>query len=303
MITDNQRGILSFLSILFVLISLLEQREQILKEKLEVIEAEKLELLNKLKLLSSFFKSSMDNIKLQGEEMKKFYVSEKEFPSRMNKMYFTTNKNFTRVIDLDTSSIYKAINSNFGQNTDWEKMFLNIYSIFDFYSESLKELREKYQSQINFKVEEQKKISDDLKKLLNIGANLVDEYKINFGEGYLTYPWSNLMNEFTPIYYGYLDECEKKNEVSDLRIISNELLLPLLKDAMEIRQHYGHDIYGSRIIVNLASDVRKRINEVEAHCKNYAEDIEYQYSIYFMENNENLIKLREYKAKFDLITN
>lgn len=66
------------------------------------------------------------------------------------------NKNFTRVIDLDTSSIYKAINSNFGQNTDWEKNALNIYSIFDFYSESLKELREKYQSQINFKVEEQK---------------------------------------------------------------------------------------------------------------------------------------------------
>ena len=111
-------GILSFLSILFVLISLLEQREQILKEKLEVIEAEKLELLNKLKLLSSFFKSSIDNIKLQGEEMKKFYVSEKEFPSKMNKMYFTTNKNFTRVIDLDTSSIYKAINFNFGKNKD-----------------------------------------------------------------------------------------------------------------------------------------------------------------------------------------
>lgn len=296
-------GILSFLSILFVLISLLEHREQLLKEKLEAIENEKLELLHKLKLLSSFFKSAINNIKLQGEEMKKFYVKEKEFPSKMNRMYFTTNKNFTRVIDLDTSSIYKAINTNFGNDSEWEKMFLDIYSIFDFYSEALKELRDKYQSQINFKVEEQKKISDDLKKLLNIGANLVDEYKINYDEEYLNYPWSNLINEFTPVYYGYLKECEDKKEENDLRYISNNLLLPFLENAMYIRGTSGYDVFGSRVLVNLASDIRKRINEVEAHCKNYAEDIEYQYSNYFKDENENLLKLSNYKSKFEAVIN
>lgn len=292
-------GILSFLSILFVLISLLEQQEQIFNEKNEKINDEKNENLNKLKFLSSFFKSAVNNIKLQGGEMKQFFENEKQFPSKMNKMYFIANKNFTRVIDLDTLSIYKAINSNFKNENDWEKMFLNIYSIFDFYSEALKELREKYESQINFKVEEQRKINNDLKKLLNLGANLVDEYKINIGETYLSYPWAILINEFTPEYYKYLDECVEKNEANDLRLISNKFLLPFLKNAMKIRAQDGYDNFGSRILVNLASDIRKRINEVEVHCVYYAEDIEKQYKEYFSEKNENIIKINKYKLKFD----
>jgi large-conductance mechanosensitive channel len=296
-------GVLSFLSILFVLISLLEQRQQVLREKQELVDVEKNELLDKLKLLSSFFKSSIDNIVLQGEEMKKFYIPEKEFPSTMNKMYFTTNKNFTRVIDLDPSHIYKAINMYFGQTSDWEKMFLNIYSIFDFYSEALKDLKVKYESQINFKVKEQRKISENLKKLLNNGAYLVDEYKINKGTEYLSYPWSNLMNEFTPLYYGYLDECKKRKEPTSLRFVSDNLLSPFLQTAMKIRNDFGYDVYGSRTIVHLTSDIRKRINEVEAHCKNYAEDIEYHYLNSFAEKNENLLKLDEYKQKMDLIIN
>ncbi|MFH6961322.1 hypothetical protein ACHRVK_01895 [Flavobacterium plurextorum] len=295
-------GLLAFLSILFVLLSLLEQRQQVIKEKQQMIDQEKEDLLDKLRLLSSFFKSSIDNIILQGEEMKKFFVPEKEFPSEMNKMYFTTNKNFTRVIDLDTLSIYKAINMYFGQTSDWEKMFLNIYSIFDFYSEALIELKRKYESQIKFKVKEQRKISNDLKLLLNKGANLVDEYKINF-EDYLNYPWSDLMNGFTPAYYSYLNECEEKKEPTSLRFISDNLLLPFLKNSMDIRRDFGYDEYGSRGIVGLASDIRKRINEVEAHCKNYAEDIEYQYLNNFVEKNENLIKLEEYKQKIDQVIN
>ena len=295
-------GILTFLSILFVLISLLEQRQQILNEKLEIIKNEESELLDKLKLLSSFFKSAINNIKIQGEEFKQFYIKEKENPSKMNKMYFTTNKNFTRIIDIDPTSIYKAIKSNFKNDDEWEKMFLNIYSIFDFYSESLKDLREKYQSQINFKVEEQKKISDDLKKLLNLGANLIDDYKINIGIEYLHYPWCNLLNEFTPKYYAYLKQYEDNNEATDLRIVSDQLLLPLIEKAMIIRQTFGYDVYGSRVIVNLSSDIRKRINEVEAHCIYYAEDIENQYLNYFIDENENIIKIINIKAKFDKLT-
>ena len=295
-------GILSFLSILFVLISLLEQRQQILEEKAETLRNEENELLDKLKLLSSFFKSAIDNIKLQGEELKQFYIKEKENPSQMNKIYFTTNKNFTRIIDIDPSSIYKAIKSNFKNDDEWEKMFLNIYSIFDFYSEALKDLRDKYQSQINFKVEEQKKISDDLRKLLNIGANLIDDYKINIGPDYLNYPWCNLINEFTPEYYGYLKECEDNKTATDLRIVSDELLLPLIENAMIIRQSYGYDIYGSRLIVNLSSDIRKRINEVEAHCKYYAEDIENLYLKYFIDENENILKIKDFKSKIDKLS-
>jgi hypothetical protein len=296
-------GILSFLSILFVLVSLIQQQEQIRNEKEDKINDEKLELLNKLKLLSSFFKSAINNIELQGKEMKQFFEKEKEFPSTMNQMYFTTNKNFTRVIDLDSITIYKAINYNFKDDDNWEKMFLNIYSIFDFYSEALKELKEKYESQINFKVEEQRKISYDIKRLVNLSANLIDEYKINTGGNYLEQPWAKFVNKFIPEYYKYLEECVQKNEISNLRIISNDYLFPFLHNAMLIRKEFGYDNYGSRDLVNLASDIRKRINEVEVNCIHYAENIEKQYNEYFSVENENSKQLLEYKKKFDELQN
>lgn len=296
-------GILSFLSILFVLVSLIQQQEQVRNEKEEKLIDEKIELLNILKLLSSFFTSAIDNIELQGKEMKQFFEKEKEFPSQMNQMYFTTNKNFSRVIDLDSASIYKATSYNFKNDKDWEKMFLNIYSIFDFYSDAIVELKEKHESQINFKVEEQRKISNDLMQFLNLGANLVDEYKINKGEGYLSHPWSNLVNEFTPEYYKYLEECAEKNEPTDLRIISNLYLLPFLENAMNIRQEFGYDNFGSRALVNLSSYIRKRINELEVNCVYYAENIEKQYTEYFNTENENSEKLKNYKKLFDKLQN
>ena len=296
-------GILSFLSIIFVLISFIQQQEQIRNEKKEKLIDEKIELLNRLKLLSSFFKTAIDNIELQGKEMKQFFEKEKNFPSQMNQMYFITNKNFTRVIDLDSTSIYKAIIYNFKDNMDWEKMFLNIYNMFDFYSDAFKELKEKYQSQINFKVEEQRKINNHLKQFLNLGANLVDDYKINFGEDYLNRPWSKLVNEFTPEYYKYLEECVQNNESTDLRIISNLYLKPFLQNAMLIRQEIGYDNFGSRILVNLSSDIRKKINELEVNCVYYAENIEKQYNEYFSIENENSKKLKEYRRQFDELQN
>lgn len=140
-------------------------------------------------------------------------------------------------------------------------------------------------------------------QFLNLGANLVDEYKINKGEGYLDHPWSNLVNEFTPQYYKYLEECAEKNEPTDLRIISNLYLLPFIENAMNIRQVSGYDNFGSRTLVNLSSYIRKRINELEVNCVYYAENIEKQYTEYFSSENENSEKLKIYKKLFDDIQN
>ena len=138
-------GILAFLSILFVLFGLLEQRQQILNEKYLKEQEENQELRDKLKLLSSYFKSTKDTIISQGNTLKDYYTKEQESPSEMNTMYFTANKNFTRIIDMDPLSIYKAIRTNFSNDEKWEKTFLNIYSIFDFYADGLKELQAKYE--------------------------------------------------------------------------------------------------------------------------------------------------------------
>jgi large-conductance mechanosensitive channel len=292
-------GILAFLSILFVLFGLLEQRLQIITEKAEKEEENKQELIDQLKLLSSYFKSTIDDILAQGKTFSEYSQKEQDSPSEMNTMHFTANKNFTRIIDINPLSIYKAIRTNFQTDENWEKMFLNIYSIFDFYSDGLRELKEKYESQIAFKVKEQRKISFKIRTLFNHNSTLIDKYKTKHPKKYMSYPWVKLSNEFTSQYYAYLEDCKANDEPSNLRIISDNFLLPFLTEAMKLRDDPGYEKPICRKLVVSASNIRKDISEIEFRCIHYARDIEKQFNEYFSEENKHLKELKRLKLAID----
>ena len=217
----------------------------------------------------------------------------------MNTMYFTANKNFTRIIDMNPLSIYKAIRTNFQTDENWEKMFLNIYSIFDFYSDGIRELKEKYESQINFKVKEQRKVSSEIRKLVSKCSTLVDIYKVKYPKKYMSYPWVKLSNDFTFKYYEYLDYCNANNEPSNLRVISDNLLLPFLTEAMKLRDNPGYEMPICRKPVVSAANIRKDITKIEFDCIHYARDIEKQFNEYFSEENKHLKELKKLKLEID----
>jgi len=292
-------GILAFLSILFVLFGLLEQRLQILNEKSEKEEEYAQELKDKLKLLSSYFKSTIKDILKQGETFSEYSKKEQAQPSEMNRMHFTANKNFSRIIDMDPLSIYKAVRTNFQTDENWENMFLNIYSIFDFYSNGLKELKEKYESQISFKVKEQRKISVTIRDLSSKCTTLLDKYRVDSPEDYMTNSWVKLANKFIEQYYAYLQDCIDKDEPSNLRIISDHLLYPFLSEAIILRNNPGYEKPICRKLIVLASNIRKDITRIESDCIYYAKDIEKQFNEYFSEENNHLKELNRLKLVID----
>lgn len=292
-------GILAFLSILFVLFGLIEQRLQILNEKDEKEEEDKQELIDQLKLLSSYFKSTIDNILAQGKKFSEYSKKEQDLPSEMNTMYFITNNNFTRIIDINPLSIYKSIRTNFQTDENWEKMFLDIYRIFDFYSNALRELKEKYESQIDFKIKEQKKINFKIKTLVNKCSTLVDKYKIKYPKKYMSYPWVKLANNLTKKHYVYLDNCEKNNKPTSLREVSDKLLYPFLKEAMKLRDNPGYEKPICRKVVVSTGNIRKDISEIEFYCIHYARDIEKQFNEYFSEESKLLKQLKQLKLGID----
>lgn len=295
-------GLLSFLSILFVMYQLLEQRTQIINEKHEKELESNKELFDILILLKTFMKSSLKNLKSQGEVMKKFYEAELAEPSNINKMYFVASKNFTRIIDMDSLTVYKAIKFHYGNENDWEKMYLDIYSYFDFYSEGLKELKEKYNNHSKFKFEKLDIVVEELKELLNSCANLIEDSKHLSSNDYLELPWVKLMNVFIPLYYDYLTNCSKNNIPNDLNHISTNLLDYLIKESMILKNDVGFDDFGSRKIVNIASSIRKKIYDVEQNCIDYANDIKFQYSNYYDVNNENFVRLNQIYSKLEYLS-
>lgn len=294
-------GILAFLSILFVLYQVYEQREQLIIEKRQAEEDKKQDLRDRMVLLTNYLKTLQNDIIKHGERMEVFYIAEKDKPSTMNTMYFNTNKNFERVIEMDILSNFKAFQLYFGtDNVDWQKHFVNLYEVADFYNEAFKDLKKKYSFHIEDKVKKQKQIAADMMDLLNANGRLVDDYRIKYGpDSYLSHPWSTLVNNYNPIHYDYLKEIQNKGEVPDFRYISDKLLLQFITEAMDIRGEVGFDELGSRTIVEKASTIRKKIWEVEVYSVQYADDIEKQFKNYFSVENETFDELKRVKKLLD----
>lgn len=293
-------GVLAFLSILFVLYQVYEQREQIIQEKKDAEIERKQDLKDRLLLLSDFIKSILNDIVSNGEQMEQFYKAEKAAPSTMNTMQFSINKNFQRITQMDDLSMYRAIKLYLKDEENWQKHFLNLYELLDFYSEALLDLRAKYKYHTDDKVKELKQIGANMEKMLNLNAKFIDDYLTRYGENkYLNQPWSSLINNFSLEYHTYLKQVIEAGDVPNFRYISDKIIVPFIKNAMETRRTVGYDAAGSREIVELSSTIRKKIWEVETYSLQYANDVEKQFNNYFSQNNSNITQLSDIKVLID----
>jgi len=294
-------GILAFLSILFVLYAIYESRSQIEKQRQEKIEDEKEESLNRLRLISNILISTTDDIISQGKAMKIYYEAERDFPSKMNTLLWNTNRHFGRLMNMDFNDMFKAFQTHFNHDKDWNKTLLNHYNLNDFYGDAFADLKQKYRDHIHWKVAEQKKIGYDMDKLVQDSVDAVELYREEHGVAtFLTFAWSSLMNDFVLAYHAYLKQVAEAGQVPDYRYMSNEILFPFIEHGMAIRAESGFDKMGSKTAINLAASIRKKINEVEEYSKQYAGDIEKQYNNYFSEDNDSIAHYRTIKEKIDI---
>jgi len=278
-------GLLSFLAILFVIFGIAEQKEQIDRDKMIKQDELNENYKNRLKLMISLLIKITDEIKEQGKRMKTYYQLELEHPTQPNITYFSANKSFNRILEMDYLTNYQAIQHFFQKEDNWEKMFLNLNSNVDFYSEALIEHRQKYQNHIKDKVKRHKEISDLCSGFLNDSVRIIEKYRLIYGTSeYLNQKWAIEYNNFIPSYYEYLEHCRSNQEATNFRLLSNDFFLKFLENAMELRNEIGFDTLGSEDQVALASKIRKKIYEVEMYSIQYAENIKYYYDEYFDEN-------------------
>lgn len=150
--------LLTFLSIVFVIYTIIQQKEQYNDEKLSENKKEKDALFDRLKLIRNLLNEISKHITQSGIEMKSFFTKEKNQPLKSNQMSFYTNKNYYRLLELDYQLIFSAF-QEFSNDDDKTKLFNNLYKKVDFYSESIVEQKEKYQYHIKDKYERIQKIA------------------------------------------------------------------------------------------------------------------------------------------------
>ena len=168
-----------------------------------------------------------------------------------------------------------------------------------FYKDALDELRANFKYHKDDKHSRKAKISDELKSVLNKGANIIDIYRNEYGDGYLEHPFSSLINEFISVYYRVIEEDSKAKRETDLDELSQGLLLEFIEEAMGIRSRFGFDDFGSRELTGAISSIRKDIAKLKIDCLYFAENCKNRDEDYFSPESIQLTKLKELKSYID----
>lgn len=299
-------GVLAFLSILFVIYQVLEQREQIFQDKKDVKKEKIEEKKDLLILMSSFLSSIIVDIKNQGKDLKLFYEKELQHPTKSNQTYFTVNENFNRIVEMDYMSVYKSFRYFFKDEKDWEKRFLNFYRNIDFYLKMTPHLREKYSSQLDKKVKLKYSIQSDIQSILtnlnNIRNKYIRSFKIPYNFEYS--PYFNAINGFFFSYRNYINYIENSSnsqidsDLSDLKITYFKPLFDELLNLMKNQTPMEFDEIDT-LIKDLGAVIIK-IKQLEVFAINYAYDVKKHCDSYYVDDNINLKSLIELKELIDL---
>ena len=284
--------ILTFLSIIFVLFTIIQQKEQFDEEKKIVQLKEKQALFDRLKLINNLITEIISHIEDTGYEMKEFYNPEIENPLDNNQMNFYTNKNYYRLLELDYLSIYNSF-QEYIKETDKTKSFNNLYKTIDFYSEIISELKSKYQYHIKDKYLRKSKIANQLNTLMNNASQIINEYQQEYKEGnrYNEQDWYVILNNLIGEYYGKISE-EDETDFETLNLI---VLYPFLQGANEIRKRIGFEKNTQDIVLQI-SNIRKQLYAIKMEGKHYGNHIKDYYKKYFSkecESYKGLLKLKK----------
>ncbi|AWL08130.1 hypothetical protein HME7025_00247 [Aquirufa nivalisilvae] len=293
-------SLLTFLSIIFVIYTILQQKEQYSNDKLLEKSKEKNALFDRLKLIHNLLNEIFKHITDTGVEMKAFFEIEKEKTFGSNQMSFYTNKNYYRLLELDYQSIFSAF-QEYSKDEDKTKSFNDLYKMVDFYSESFIEQREKYLYHINDKVERKQKIASELNSVMDEASKMIGEYKIELATNneYKQNLWFQLLNELIVFYYKLISE----KDDADFEAIEKEVLVIFLKKANAVEKNIGFEKRILDLVLKIAG-IRKQLNSMKMESLNFSNQIESRYKKYYAPESKNLMRLNELSTNISgLITN
>lgn len=291
--------LLTFLSIVFVIYNIIQQKEQYDNDKLEQNEKENNSLFDRLKLVVNLLDEICGHIAETGEEMKTFYNAEKSSPLKNNQMYFYTSKNYYRLLELDYHSIFAAF-QEFDTEIDKTKSFNDLYRKVDFYSESIVETKERYQYHIKDKYQRKVKIANELNSVMDNATRMTEEYKSDLAENdrYTQNKWYELLNGLLAFYY----ERIPKDDEADYEQIDKEVLLLFLEEALKLRKSIGFEKDTQDLVLNI-SGIRKQLFALKIESSDFGGEIQRLFNNYYSTENVTFKELCKLKNDIELIIN
>ncbi|WP_196885846.1 hypothetical protein [Aureivirga sp. CE67] len=284
-------SLLTFLSILFVIYTIIQQKD--LHEKnLKHKEKEELEkLYDNILFCQNYLDKLIDIVDKTGGYLKEFYEKEKEHPLKSNLLYFTIYMELNPFLELNSVEIFKSFQVFYEKETN-VKHYNTLYSKFHFYSIAIKELKGKYDNYIIDKVNIKRKLVRDINSNIDEIVYLKEEFEKRNLE---SDPWYVLFEEFIEKYYQSINN----EEEIDLKFLKDENLKDFIKKTIELKKITKvYTAKSTNVIILKFSTIRKEIYSLEFDSLNYAKQLEGNYKNYYSKDSEFLKEL--YQLRDDL---
>lgn len=287
-------SILTFMSIIYVVYTIVQQRELFEKERKIEREKEESGLLDRITLIDTLLSDLIEHILKSGVEIKKFYEIELESPLRGNLLLFYVNNNFTRIIEMDSINIFKACQLYYEGPKSVEN-FTELLKLVDFYSESQKELKIKFDSYINDKTIILKELVTDINLIFDKVVKHLELYRVDHPENFQSKDWYKLLDDLIKVY----SENLTPNEETNLDVINDEVFTPFLEFANQIRLSIGFEYEILEIVISIIG-IRKRIHSLRMDSNNFAMHLQQRHAKYYTVEGDYFDRLPKLKQSLKL---
>lgn len=283
--------ILSFLSIIFVIYSIIEQR-QYFEKNIEIKNEDEKKLRQDFLHFSKHYLTDIikDTEDFSGN-VENFYKEEQLNPLNSNFLKFTVNNNNQRFADIDNLQLFKSFTENI---SDGNSVYNDFLKFTDFYIELKKEVKSKYQNHINDKFLRKREIALKLNEIMDSCSKTIEKFREKHPDTFSKMNWHNLLNGFIGKYYEFIDPQEE----SDLLKIDNEVLKLFLEEGNEVRKEDGFP-YDTQEIVLKVSSVRKLLHSLKLDCEMFSNEIENLSNTYLEKESTNF---KDFKLLVERLT-
>jgi len=258
--------------------------------------AQKLDSYYKLDLLIEDLKAIDTDILEKTERIEEYFTKEQDASLDSNFLRRTVNKNYSRILEIDRLSIFKAFTFFLQQDPDWRKKFSELYTLLEFLPLQFDEIYKIADNHSNQVFQMKKDVVLELDTFIEECTDLISEYHNEFEETYLNWPASRLCNDTIlrnrDIIESNLDENGNPIDETDLQRIDEEVVRNFITEALRLREDFADFDTRLHPIMKQAVTTRRLIQEIKNRMRETASNIEIEY-------NKLIITTEDRKSYYD----
>lgn len=274
----------------FFYIGLSLEKQKKIEENNIINNRERKNHITNIKILKSLVSSMLEYYKSTSKNMEKFLLAEESKPLEIHLFKFGTNASYEYFEKLDFRDLYDSIVYSFQKkNENWEKDFIEILNVLNYYQRLIDEMRQTYRNHSKSKADTLNNVGEILMK--EIGNVLADSELKDF----------NGVNDFLAIVYNRYPNNEqiipdKDFKGTDFEKLQNLFFKKYLTNLHEKFNASGLDKYKNQL--DLFSILNKRIGGEEFQSINYAAHLRDVYQTNFVDQT-NFRKVENFMQRIE----